>query len=164
LPLLTRAAPRHGSIWSKFHRAPMGPPAAARRGTRLHPGGRTSQGGRQADDREQLPWIALFRHRITWGIRCRRMSLQQRSRELVLFRCGVVRTDRGHAVLQSVFDAPSAQAATIRARCATRAGTCHTRPPYLMRDELWPGFETLISSRTREWEGLWTLVGGCGSD
>jgi hypothetical protein len=39
-----------------------------------------------------------------------------------------------------------------------------TRPPYLMCDELWPGFETLILSRTGEWEEPWTLVGGHGSD
>lgn len=38
------------------------------------------------------------------------------------------------------------------------------RPPYLVCDELWPGFETLTSSRTREWEGPWTLVGRRGSD
>ncbi|MET9395873.1 hypothetical protein ABZY20_36580, partial [Streptomyces sp. NPDC006624] len=63
-----------------------------------------------------------------------------------------------------VFDAPPAQAAAIRARSATRAGTCHTRPPFLMCDELWPGCGTLLSFRTREREGPWTLVGGCGSD
>lgn len=52
----------------------------------------------------------------------------------------------------------------------TTADLCHTslclplKAAVAMRDELWPGFETLIPSRTREWEGPWTSVGGRGSD
>lgn len=46
-------------------------------------------------------------------------------------------------------------------RRAHKAAVSH---PRLTCDELWPGFETLTPSRTREWEGPWAWVGGRGGD